>query len=160
MRYLRFWQSAVDPQLARLHTAISERREALVTQVEIDLLIQHDLDVVAAQRLNQCLKDLTDDVNRRVLTVLSCYPNLAEGGRWHRRAVFQAPRLVKLPSVGNKRRVLIADIDGRIRRAHALLDQLWHNQDWKRRFSTQSSTAVVDELMVPVLGSIAEKEAA
>lgn len=147
-----------DRDLVDIRAALDERRERLISEVEVELLRSNVVDVEQAAVLNRRLKQITDEANVRIMTALSDYPHLAVGGKWHRRAVFEAPRLAALPSVEDKRRARVADIDARIRRAHATLRQLWRNNQTATRLRQTDTAIVVDKLMRPALTVVANKE--
>lgn len=157
MRFPDFRWWSVDSKLKTIHAVIEQRRTQLLAEVELELLALHDRNVMDAQRLNRRLVEITNSANVSVLMELGRYQELVSG-RWRRRAVFEAPRLVALPVIVAKRRAMIADVDGRIRRAHALLDQLWRNPEKAEYLSVREPAAVVDELMQPVLTPVTRRE--
>ena len=74
------------------------------------------------QQLNNGLKSITDQANRRAVALLDEYSDLASGGKWHgkRLAMFETPYLIKPPSILEQRGTKVAEID-------ASLVALWRN---------------------------------
>jgi hypothetical protein len=83
----RHLHGTVDRRFAQVCAAILQRRDQLVTQLEIELLEYQRRSV---RQLNARLANITDEANRRVVDLLDGYSDVAYGGKWQGRrlAVF------------------------------------------------------------------------
>lgn len=144
----------LDRRFAQVCAAILQRHDQLVAQLEMELLERQRRRV---QQLNSGLKNITDEANRRVVALLDEYCDVAVGGKWHgkRRAVFESPYLVKLPSIIDERRARVAEIDALTRCALAKLAKLYEEllpyPDKAEAFEKEPLGAIVDRMMKPVL---------
>lgn len=150
----RHLQGNLDRRFTQVRDAIQQRREQLAAHAEAELLEYQRRRV---QQLNNGLKSITDQANRRAVALLDEYSDLASGGKWHgkRLAMFEAPYLVKPPSILEQRRAKVAEVDALIRCAleklATLYEELLPYPDKAEVFEKENLDAVVDRLMKPAL---------
>jgi hypothetical protein len=140
----------LDRRFAEVQGAIVQRRDELVGQAETELL-EHQRKRV--RQLNDGLRKITDEANRRVVALLDEYSDLAFGGQWRgkRLAMFEPPYLMKPPLVIEQRRARVAKIDDLTRCAMIRLKQsykgLLANPDAAEAFEKEDLDAIVNRLM-------------
>lgn len=150
----RHLRGNLDRRYAQVRAAILERRDQLVTQTEIELL-EHQRKRV--RQLNDGLRHIADQANRRVVALLDEYSDLAPGGRWRgkRLAMFEAPYLLRPPAVIEQRCATVAEIDALARCALERLKQsydgLLAHPDAAEAFEKEDLGTIVDRLMRPAL---------
>ena len=150
----RHLQGNLDRRSAQVGAAILQRRDQLVAQTEIELL-EHQRKCV--RQLNDGLRHITDQANRRVVALLGEYSDLAFDGRWHgkRLATFEAPYLVRPPAAIEQRRARVAEIDALTQCALVRLKQsydgLLAHPDATEEFEKEDLGTIVDRLMKPAL---------
>ena len=148
----RHLHGTLDRRFAQVRAAILQRRDQLVAQLEMELL-EHQRRRV--RQLNAGLKNITDEANRRVVALLDGYSDVAYDGKWQgkRLAVFNAPYLVKPPTIVEQRCALVAEIDALTRWALTklakLYDELLPYPDKAEAFEKEALTAIVNRLMEP-----------
>jgi hypothetical protein len=146
----RHLEGNLNRRFTQVRAAIQQRRDQLVTEAEMALL---ERQCKRVQQLNDGLRTIADQANRRVVALLDEYSDIAFGGQWRgkRRAAFEVPFIGKPPSITQQRRERVTEIDALIRGALTRLQQsydgLLADPDAAEAFEKQDLNAIVDRLM-------------
>lgn len=137
-----------------LRSAVKQRHSELIAETEAQLLEQCRAESERADELDRRLQEITDEANRKAVSLLREFEDLADGGRWSggRQAIFEAPRLYRTNTDRTRRhRALLAGINKQIQQAQRLLDRqqatLLRTPSLAQPFLARSIPAIVGDLM-------------
>lgn len=143
-------------RFAALRAAVEQRRTELVMESEAELLERCRRDTERADELNQGLKEITDEANRKAVALLREFEDLADGGRWRggRQAIFDVPRIYRTSTDRTRlHRDSMADIDNRTQQALRVLDRqqttLLRAPDRARTWMARGVPTIVAGLIPP-----------
>jgi hypothetical protein len=147
-------RATIRQRFTELRAAVKQRRTELITESETHLLEQYRIESERVDELHRRLQEITDEANRKAVSLLREFEDLADGGRWSggRQAMFEAPLLYR-PSTDRTRRhrALMVGIDKQIHQALRLLDRqqttLLRTPGLAQAFMARSISAVVTDLV-------------
>lgn len=147
---------AIRQRFETLRLAVQQRRAELIAETEAELRDRYHAEVGRIEELNQRLKEITEDANRKAVALLREFEDLADGGRWKgiRQAMFEVPRICRVNADGSQRhRTLMADIEKQTEQALRVLDRqqasLLRAPDQARTLMAKGAPAIVTGLIPP-----------
>jgi hypothetical protein len=147
---------AIRQRFNALRIAVQQRRAELIAETEADLLDRFQAESERAEELNRCLKEITDEANRKAVALLREFEDLAAGGRWKgsRQAMFEVPRIFGVNvDRAQRHRALLTDIENQTNQALRVLDRqqasLLRAPDRARTLMAKGAPAIVTGLIPP-----------
>lgn len=146
----------IRKRFSALRVAVQQRRDELIAETEAETLARYQAENERVAELNRRLRTITEEANRKAVSLLREFEDLAAGGRWKgsRHAMFEVPRGYRVnPARTHRHRTLIAEIDRRTRQALRVLDRqqasLLRAPDWARILMAKGTPAIVTGLIPP-----------
>lgn len=147
---------AIRQRFETLRLAVQQRRGELIAETEAELRDRYQAEVGRIEELNQRLKEITEEANRKAVALLREFEDLADGGRWKgiRQAMFEVPRICRVNADSSQRhRTLMADIEKQTEQALRVLDRqqasLLRAPDQARTLMAKGAPAIVTGLIPP-----------
>ncbi|MGH3846138.1 MAG: hypothetical protein ACRDS0_32665 [Pseudonocardiaceae bacterium] len=147
---------AIRQRFNALRIAVQQRRTELIAETEAKLLDQYQTECQRFEELNEGLREITDEANRKAVALLREYEDLADGGRWKgsRHAMFEVPRIYRVDVDRTQRhRALMTDIEKQTEQALRVLERqqasLLRAPDRARTLMAKGAPAIVTGLIPP-----------
>ncbi len=107
-------RATIRQRFSALRAEVQQRRAELITETEAQLFERYRTESERADELDRELKVITDEANRKSVTLLREFEDLADSGRWKGdwQAMFEVPRIHRSNADRTRlHRALMAEID-------------------------------------------------